>query len=297
MRPGVFAVLVSTAAATAAQTPPTRTPTFSAAVQAVRVDVLVTEAGRPVLGLDPADFEVRDNGVPQDVSLVGSETLPLNVILALDASESVSGEPLEHLKSAGRALVERLSPDDRAALITFSQAVALRQPLSSQKDLIGRELGRIEPTGDTAVIDGSYAAVVLGDADVGRDLVIVFSDGVDTASWLTAERVLDAARRSDVVVYAVSVRNPERPGFLRELTRLTGGSVLEVDSTRDLGAAFVRLIQEFRQRYLLSYSPQGVSPEGWHELKVTVKGRRRASVVARAGYAAGPPRRTPTPSR
>jgi len=113
----------------------------------------------------------------------------------------------------------------------------------------------------------------------------VFSDGVDTASWLPGDRVLDAARRSDVVVYGVSVRSTERPDFLRELSRVTGGSLLEVDSARDLGPAFVRLFQEFRQRYLLNYVPQGVSPEGWHELRVTVK-RRRAVVSARTGYAA-----------
>ena len=115
--------------------------------------------------------------------------------------------------------------------------------------------------------------------------MIVFSDGVDTASWLPGDRVLDAARRSDVVVYGVSVRSTQRPDFLRELSRLTGGSLLEVDSTRDLGPAFVRLLEEFRQRYLLNYVPQGVSTEGWHDLKVTVR-RRRAVVNARAGYAA-----------
>jgi VWFA-related protein len=198
----------------------------------------------------------------------------------------VSGEPLQHLRAAGRTLLERLEPEDRAALVTFSHEVTLRQALTREVDRVGRELARIEPRGETAVIDGSYAAVVLGDTDVGRDLVIVFSDGVDTASWLPGDRVLDAARRSDVVVYGVSVRGTDRPDFLRELCRLSGGSLLEVDSTRDLGGAFVRLLQEFRQRYLLNYSPRGVSSEGWHEIKVTVK-RRRATVSARAGYAAG----------
>ncbi|HEY7923380.1 MAG TPA: VWA domain-containing protein, partial [Vicinamibacteria bacterium] len=216
---------------------------------------------------------------------VSTEKLPLNVILALDTSASVSGEPLQHLQSAGRTLLDRLEPEDRAALVTFSHEVTLRQALTREVDRVGRELAGIEPRGETAVIDASYAAVMLGDTDVGRDLVIVFSDGVDTASWLPGDRVLDAARRSDVVVYGVSVRSSERPDFLRELSRVTGGSLLEVDSTRDLGPAFVRLLQEFRQRYLLNYVPRGVSPEGWHELRVTVK-RRRATVSARAGYAA-----------
>jgi Ca-activated chloride channel family protein len=280
-RPGLLAILAWCAVTAAAQQP----PTFSTATEAVRVDVLVTEGDRPVLGLTPADFEVRDNGVLQEVSFVSTETLPLNVILALDTSASVSGEPLRHLQAAGRTLLERLQPEDRAALVTFSHEVALRQPLTREVERVRGELALLKPRGETAVIDGSYAAVVLADADVGRDLVIVFSDGVDTASWLPADRVLDAARRSDVVVYGVSLRGAERPEFLRELSRLTGGSLLEVDSTRDLGDAFVRLLQEFRQRYLLSYAPRGVSPDGWHELSVAVK-RRRATVAARVGYGA-----------
>ena len=82
------------------------------------------------------------------------------------------------------------------------------------------------------------------------------------------------------------MRGKDRPDFLKELTRLTGGSLLEVGSTRDLGGAFLRVLDEFRSRYLISYSPQGVAGEGWHELKVAVKGRR-VSVKARSGYFAG----------
>ena len=119
------AVALGAVAAAASQT-----PTFSTAVQAVRVDVLVTEDERPLLGLSPADFEVRDGGVLQDVSFARTEKLPLNVILALDASASVSGEPLQHLQAAGRTLLGRLEPEDRAALVTFSQEVTLRHALT-----------------------------------------------------------------------------------------------------------------------------------------------------------------------
>jgi hypothetical protein len=84
----------------------------------------------------------------------------------------------------------------------------------------------------------------------------------------------------------VALRGQDRPDFLRELSLVTGGSLLEVDSSRDLGAAFLRVLDEFRQRYLISYSPQGVPAAGWHPLTVTVKGRR-ATVKARAGYMGG----------
>jgi VWFA-related protein len=271
------------AAGATAQAP----PTFSATVEAIRVDVLVTEHDRPVTGLGAADFEVRDNGVLQQVAFVRAEKLPLNLILALDASASVAGEPLDRLRSAGRALLARLQPDDQAALVTFSHEVTLRQALTGDVERVGRSLDEVGARGETAVIDGSYAAMMLAEVDVGRDLLIVFSDGVDTASWLTEAQALEAARRADVVVYGVSVRGQDRPEFLKELTRVTGGSLLEVDSTRDLGPAFLRVLDEFRQRYLVSYSPQGVASGGWHELKVAVKGRP-LSVKARAGYVAGP---------
>jgi len=260
-------------------------PTFGTRIESIRVDVLVTEGGQPLLGLGPDDFELRDEGVLQDETFVSSEELPLNLILALDVSGSVAGEPLDHLRSAGRALLDRLEAEDRAALVTFSHQATVREPLSHDVTHVERALARVEPLGETAAIDGSYAAMLLAEAEVGRDLVIVFSDGVDTSSWLTAAQVLEAARYADVVVYGVTLRGADRPELLRGLSDLTGGALLEVDSTRNLTGVFVRILEEFRHRYLISYTPRGVSREGWHDLEVTVKGRR-ATVRARAGYVA-----------
>jgi hypothetical protein len=116
--------------------------------------------------------------------------------------------------------------------------------------------------------------------------VIVFSDGLDTSSWLAPEAVLDTARRTDAIVYGVAVSGP-KDDFLRDLTASTGGSLIEIQSTKNLGPVFLRILEEFRQRYLVSYSPRGVPPGGWHRLEVRVK-RRGAAVKARPGYLAGP---------
>ena len=97
-------------------------PTFSSRVEAVRVDVLVTDRGKAVTGLRPEDFEVKDEGVLQEIDLVQLDRVPLNVVLGLDVSESVNGERLEHLQSAGTSLLRGLQKDDRAALLTFSHA-------------------------------------------------------------------------------------------------------------------------------------------------------------------------------
>jgi len=280
---GALAVAISAAAVV---TGTAQQPTFSSRVEAVRVDVLVKDRGQILRGLGTQDFEVRDEGVLQEVDIVRLELVPLNVVLGLDASASVTGERLEHLLGAGHSLLERLSGEDRAALLTFSHAVRLRQELTRDIPLVRQALDAVIPAGHTSLIDGASAAIALSGADVGRSLLIVFSDGVDTASFLSSDAVLQSARRADVVAYGVAIRSRINPTFLKELGALTGGSVFEIESTKDLSQTFLRILDEFRQRYLLSYTPRGVPATGWHRLDVRVKGRR-ATVSARAGYQAG----------
>jgi VWFA-related protein len=274
--------LLATAAPIAAQ----RT-TFSAKTEAVRVDVLVTENGHPVLGLKASDFEIVDNGVPQQVDLASFEQIPLNVVLTLDLSDSVTGERLEHLRGAGLALLAALKKDEQAALITFSHVVAVGSNLTSDFVRVRAAIQGSEPSGGTGLVDATFAGMILGESDVGRSLLIVFSDGLDTASWLSPDAVLDVARRSDAVVYGISAGRIRRRDFLHDLSETTGGRLFEVDSTRDLSSIFVGVLEEFRRRYLISYSPRGVSKEGWHRIEVRVK-RRGATVNARPGYLAAP---------
>ena len=149
------------------------------------------------------------------------------------------------------SLVGELKPEDHAGLITFSHLVTLGSELTDDLGSIRRALARAGGEGETALVDGAYAAMAVGESDVGRSLVIVFSDGVDTSSWLSADAVLDIAKRSDVVVYAVATQSRVKPEFLRDLTSLTGGRLYEVDKTANLGLMFFRVLQEFRQRSIV----------------------------------------------
>jgi VWFA-related protein len=264
----------------------TQSPAFSAKVEAVRVDVLVTDKAQTVLGLGPTDFEILDNGVGQRVDLVSFDQIPLNVILAFDMSESVAGERLQQLREAGSAVVNGLKPPDQSALVTFSHLVSLRAALTKDVNAIRSALDTTQSAGDTALVDGSYAAMMLGESDPGRALMIVFSDGVDTSSWLSADAVLDTAKRSDVVVYGVSVRSPAKPEFLRDLSTFTGGRLFEIEKTANLGQTFLGILEEFRHRYLVSYTPHGVAKDGWHRLDVRIN-NHKATVKARPGYLAG----------
>lgn len=279
----IMAVVAAAAATGAAQA-----PTFSSRLEVVRVDALVTSGNQVVPNLRAADFTVLDSGVTQTVELVSLETLPLSVMLVFDSSASVSGARLEQLREAGRAVVANLRSDDQAGLLTFAHTVDRREGLTRDATRVRRALDAMQAetgstVGGTTLIDACYTAMALADAEAGRTLLLVFTDGVDTSSWLQADRVLDAARRSNVVAYGVTTGDLSKGSFLREFAERTGGAALKVASNNDLRPAFVRILDEFRQRYVISFTPAGVPASGWHPLTVRVRGRN-VTVRARPGY-------------
>jgi Ca-activated chloride channel homolog len=265
--------------------------TFKSRVESVRLDALVLDGKQPVLGLTAHDFEIRDNGALQTVTLLGAGALPLDVILLLDMSGSLSAQRLAALRAAGGALLDALGPADRAALATFSREIHRAQPLTHDVAAVRRALEREMPSGPTVLVDAMFAAIGMSDPGERRCLLIVFSDGLDTASWLQPDAVVHAAERSDVVVYAVSTSSVRHaPGLLRQVTDSTGGQLLEVASA-SLSTAFTRVLYEFRQRYVLSYTLVSAPSDGWHRLDVRVK-NRALTVKARPGYRVVRPRPT-----
>jgi Ca-activated chloride channel family protein len=261
----------------------TESPKFSSRVDVVRVDALVMERGRPVTGLRVEDFEIWDNGVPQRIASASFEQIPLCVVLALDVSGSVSGERLSHLSRAAGSVVDGLVKNDKVGLLTFNQEVSVHSMPAEDFIRTRAAFRDLQTGGDTSLVDASYSAMVLSEAEQGRPLAIVFSDGADTASFLQAEDVLETARRTDSVVYGAVYGGSGGGAFLRDLSEVTGGRVLRIASTDELSATFAGILNEFRQRYLLSYSPAAVAGAGWHRIEVRVKDRRLA-IQARRGY-------------
>lgn len=258
---------------------------ISSRVEAVRVDVSVSRDGRPVEGLTAADFELTDNNVAQHVDLVLYQDAPVDVLLALDVSGSVRGAALEALRQAGHGLVETLQAGDRAAAVTFTDHISLRTPFTSDPDRLRAALALEPQGGETSLYDALHAAMVLAETSTGRPLVIVFSDGADTSSFLDAEAVMDTARRTGAVVYAVVTAGADR-SVLDRLVDLTGGEVLRIQAPERMQETFAGILTAFRQRYVLSYSPSGVASSGWHTLAVKVRGRG-VRVRGRPGYLAG----------
>ena len=283
---------------------------FRSGTIGVRVDVLVTNGQQLVRGLTAKDFELRDEGVVQAVSEVEIEQIPLNLILVFDTSASVAGERLRSLLDAGDALLGGLRLQDRVALLSFSTRVRLLAPLTPSRDQIRAALRSLQANGLTSLRDAAFAGLALRDADPGRTLVLIFSDGADTSSWLRSEAVIESAKRSDAVIYAVAIPEQETrwtatavPGsssaivtarpvtptveeagkFLDSVTEETGGRVLFANNHTDLRATFEKTLAEFRDRYVLSYVPTAVSTTGWHRVEVKLK-TKSGKVTARRGY-------------
>jgi len=275
---------------------PAQTQRFRSQAVAVRVDVLVTEDKRLVTGLTAADFELRDAGVLQDVKQIDVEQLPLNVVLTVDTSQSVEGTRLTSLLHAARGLVGGLREPDRAALLSFSTRVHLLSALTSSRPQITAALRELSASGATSLRDAVFSALALRQDDPGRTLVLVFSDGNDTSSWLSTSKVMEAARRTDAVVYGIGIRQQGRfvgiirtetieeiGELLRKVTEETGGRVLFASTDADLRTTFERTLDEFRNRYVLSYTPTGVPATGWHTLDVKLTSKK-GKVTARRGY-------------
>ena len=262
---------------------------FSARVDSVRVDVDVRRRGTPVAGLTAADFEILDNGVPQRVELMSPTALPLSIVLALDGSASLDAKEREHLTAAGGRVIDALRGGDTTALVTFADHVAIRTAFTGDAARLRELVAAPMPGGDTALYDAAHVAMLVGASAPGRPIVILFSDGEDTASVLTGDTVVDTARRTGAVVCVVALGEPGP--VLPRLAEVTGGVFVKESSLNRVAARFGEILDGFRRRYLVSFTPTGVPRDGWHTLTVKVKGG--GEVRSRSGYWADTAASTP----
>lgn len=292
--------------------------TYRVATNVVRLDVMASSNGRALTGLTAGDFEVLDNGVPQQVQVMTTAG-NVKVLLLLDVSGSVAwGTKMQRLVKASQALWEGLGRSDEASLLTFADRFSLQATGVRDRDVFEKKLllASGHPVGQTALWDALFAGLSLLANDVERSLVLVFTDGIDTASWCDGKKVKEVVRHAPAVVYAVTVppavplsaeeagarteeerfrlqavnqaRESYVPKDLKELVEQSGGEMLFARSGADLPNTFVSVLERFRARYLLAYEPAGVrNDDGWHELRVGLKGRV-GTIRARSGYYARP---------
>lgn len=269
----------------AAQAP----PVFRAGVEAVHVDVFVSQGGRPVPALRASDFDLRDDGVPQSVELVSADAWPVQAVLAFDTSSSMAGEKLAALRGAGGAFLEGLGPRDSAALLTFSDEIAVRSEPTLDKVAVRAALGRLGASGPTTVYDALFAALVLPESRTPA-LVVLFTDGDDNVSVLGQAHLRRAAERANAILHVVGLRPMPRSAETSETVRVltdiadrSGGRFWTAESPDRLRAAFAAIASSMSERYILRYEPQGARREGWHRLSVHLRSAK-GTVRSRRGY-------------
>ena len=257
-------------------------PTFRAGTDLVRVNVAVFDGDRVVTNLRIDDFEIRDNGVRQTIKSVDFNTLPIDLRLVFDTSGSISEEELVRYRRTMARVTADLKPDDRCDIITFNTRVA--DAASRQHPPIAINVQRVGADG-TAFFDAVSLALVTVPTSDRRQITIVLSDAVDNASFFDEATLKDVARLTDTVVYAILPGDPQAgravsAARLNALSLMTGGRLMRTHESA-VASEVLKMIEEFRQSYVVHYEVSGVKVGEWRKLDVRVRGHR---VRAKTGY-------------
>lgn len=256
-------------------------PVFRTGTEMVVADVLVTANGQPVTDLTPADIAITDNGESQRLEFVRQEDAPLHVVFVCDTSGSLSDNMIAALSRTFDAAVASVRPDDHTELIRFDnrvfRPVSLKSGLEETRDFISAK----QTQRGTALRDAVFSALAVTSPISGRRLIVVLTDGVDTASWLTTAHVLLAATRSNATLYVVTPTASD-DDFLTSLAAATGGRVLSSPGMKTVDGKVREVFAEMRHRYVVGFIPTSAAV-GWHKLEVQVR-RRGVDVRARPGY-------------
>ena len=284
-----FLVLASSLSLAAGQQ-----PIFRSSVRTVPVYATATDSsGRLVPDLTQDDFEILDNAKPVGITSFSNDPQPFTAVVMLDTSASMT-EHLKLLNQASEQFLMRLLPVDRAQVGAFNDKLQLSGKFTNNRDELISALDDLQFGNSTRLWDGlAFGMDALKSVD-GRKVVLLFTDGDDTASKVRYGEIQARARDEEVMVYGIGLETnffngqrqvrskPDRN--LRRIAEETGGGSFELQKTDQLAPTFTRVAQELRSQYLLAFAPETLDGKV-HKLDVRVK-RPGVTVRARKSYSA-----------
>ena len=276
--------------------------TFKSGTSIVPVLTTVTDnQGRLVPNLEQEDFTVLDNGKPQPITLFQNETQPFTVVVMLDFSFSMTTH-LDLLKAATEQFILRMLPQDKGQVGAFSDKIQFSGEFTNDRDDLVAALKDLQFGNPTRLYDAIDASMDMLKEVEGRKIVLVFTDGDDTASRRGMGDVLDKAKMTETMIYAIGLESefPIAPGRmqrtrpdrgLRKLADETGGGYFELKKTTELAPTFTRVAQELHSLYTIGFAPTLLDNKE-HKLEVRMKqtgqtGRARKSYIASAERLSG----------
>jgi Ca-activated chloride channel family protein len=282
---------------------PAQEATLRLDVRLVNIFVSVTDRNGAIVGrLAREDFAVTEDGRPQQISVFERQSeLPLNLTLAIDTSGSVKKDMGEEADAARRFVHAILRPQDQMSLLQFATEVKELSPFTNKVGQIDRGLGQLHSDYATAL----YDAILLGSEGLGkkdgRRVLVLVSDGGDTAKSTTYDEALESALRHEVMIYSIidvpieasAGRDLGGEHALITLAEQTGGKSFYVNSG-GLNKAFAQVSDDLRTQYLIGYYPQHQEPgRVFHRIAVTVPraGTQDFNIRHKTGYYGDSPAR------
>ena len=276
---------------------------FRSSVDLVSIQASVRDKkGRPMKGLRPVDFEVRDNGQVRPIlSLRADLRSPVSLAILVDMSGSMSiAAKIDMARQAYDSILSQLRTGDEVALFAFDSALQMRQDFTNDLSKLRGALDNFEPFGSTSLYDATAGtARTLAARSATHKAIIVLTDGIDTSSEMTASEVSGLASSIDVPVYIVATvpsvdsrsmmeaagrSTPSEAADLRDLAEWTGGQLVFASTFTETVLVASSLVGELRQQYVLAIEAAD-APE-WRRLDIRVK-HPSAVVKARSGYFGG----------
>ena len=257
-------------------------------VKLVNIFVTVTdEHGSPVGNLAKDNFQIFEDGHPQKISVFGKESeLPLSIVLDIDTSLSTRKDlPLE-LASARRFARAIIRPVDALSLYDFSEVVSQDLPFTADLKSIERGIDRVHTGAATALYDAVFLGAQALETRQGRKVLVIITDGGDTASQVNYQGALRAAQQAEAIVYSIidvpieasAGRDTGGEHALIQLSEDTGGKYYYASSIAQLDQAFRAISDELRTQYLLAYYPgQRLAESDFRRLEVKLIGVPEAS--------------------
>ena len=269
-------------------------PTFRSGSRIVPSYVTVVDgSNRLVTDLTRDDFEVLDNGRPQEITIFDNEVRPFTAVVMLDTSVSMTHR-LDDLYAGAEQFLMRLLPHDKAAVGAFNDKVEFATEFTNNRNSLISALKRLDFGNQTRLYDSVHASLDELEKVEGRKVILLFTDGADFGSRSGSGKALERARDGEVMIYGIGLETEFFNGqmvvrskpdsILNRFATETGGGFFDLKKDADLGASFTRVAQELRSQYLLGFSPATLDGKV-HKLEVRLKrpglkARSRRSYVA-----------------
>jgi Ca-activated chloride channel family protein len=255
-------------------------------VDVVQITATVTGGGRFIRNLKASDFRVFEEGVPQALTSFAAENIPLELVVAVDVSGSMT-KAMPTVRAAVRKFLTKLRPQDVVTVLGFNDNVfIISRPAVTLENRL-KTLDRLRPWGGTALYDAMLKSLAQLGPQAGRRVIVVFTDGEDLNSKVpleTAERSLES---NDAVLYAIGLgRAPGMASLRKVLERLSenSGGQAFFEELDKLDAVFDNVLADLANQYLFGFEPRGARRDGqWRALRVEVPGHDY-KVRARKGY-------------